>query len=149
MFDFELFIVDDRTEALNTILYYESKSRNQDLMLASIRVLVGLTFLGGIYLRSKKKIRMEPDVSFVGVKLLPGKLTNVGGSVNPESSIWTIHITQFALAAGAKPGKNTITLMQSDGESFALGTLEKDRCEQFQVTAITQGLTSAGSNPCT
>lgn len=76
---------------------------------------------------------MEPDVSFVGVKLLPGKPTRVGGTNNPESSIWTLHITQFALAAGAKPGKNTITLTQEHGQSFALGTLEKDRCEQFQV----------------
>lgn len=76
---------------------------------------------------------MEPDVSFVGVKLLPGKLTKVGGTTNPDSSIWTIHITQFALAAGAKAGKNIITLVESTGDSFALGTLEKDRCEQFQV----------------
>ena len=76
---------------------------------------------------------MEPEVSFVGVRLLPGKTKRVGGTANPESSIWTIHITQFALAAGAKPGKNTITLIQDNGESFALGTLEKDRCEQFQV----------------
>ena len=77
--------------------------------------------------------KMEPDVSFVGVKLLPGKATRVGGTTNPESSIWTLHITQFALATGAKPGKNTITLSPDNGESFALGTLEKDRCEQFQV----------------
>lgn len=76
---------------------------------------------------------MEPDVSFVGVKLVPGKATKVGGTTNPENSIWTIHITQFALAAGAKQGKNTITIEQDDGESFALGTLERDRCEQFQV----------------
>ena len=76
---------------------------------------------------------MEPEVSFVGVKLLPGKTTRVGATTSPESSIWTLHITQFALAAGAKPGKNTITLIQENGDSFALGTLERDRCEQFQV----------------
>ena len=80
---------------------------------------------------------MEPEVSFVGAKLLPGKTTRVGGTSHPESSIWTLHITQFALAAGAKPGKNTITLIQDNAESFTLGTLEKDRCEQFQVLSRT------------
>lgn len=76
---------------------------------------------------------MEPDVSFVGVKLLPGKEATVGGTANPDSSFYTIHLTQFALTSAAKPGKNTITLIQDNGDSFALGTLEKDRCEQFQV----------------
>ena len=82
---------------------------------------------------ARKPDKMEPDVSFVGVKLLPGKLTKVGGITNPESSIWTIHITQFALAPGAISGKNIVSIVQDDGESFALGTLEKDRCDQFQV----------------
>jgi hypothetical protein len=80
---------------------------------------------------------MEPDVSFVGVKLEPGVKTKLPVSLDLDNSIWTIHITQFALAHPAKSGKNVISLINLEEEEFVLGTLEKDRCEQFQVPPCT------------
>ena len=74
---------------------------------------------------------MEPDVKFVGVKLEPGVKVRFPKE-DEDNSMWTIHITQFALAHPAKPGKNVITLMNEE-EEFVLGTLEANRCEQFQV----------------
>ena len=74
---------------------------------------------------------MEPDVKFVGVKLEPGVKVRFP-TEDEDNSMWTIHITQFALAHPAKPGKNVITLINEE-EDFVLGTLEANRCEQFQV----------------
>lgn len=77
---------------------------------------------------------MEPDVKFVGVKLEPGVKVKFPAE-DDEGSMWTIHITQFALAHPSESGKNVITLINDD-EEFVLGTLEKDRVEQFQVSWI-------------
>ena len=80
--------------------------------------------------------RMEPDVHFVGL-VLPGhgKSVSVNEKTDSEHSIWTLHITQFALGKEPSPGRNTVSLISETGEEFVLGTLEKDRCEQFQVNS--------------
>ena len=71
---------------------------------------------------------------FVGL-VLPGhgKSVSVNEKTDSEHSIWTLHITQFALGKDPSPGRNTVSLISEAEEEFVLGTLEKDRCEQFQV----------------
>lgn len=83
---------------------------------------------------------MEPDVSFEGIQLLPGKPVSVNDVEDSESRIWTLHITQFALAKNPKPGRNTVSIIKDDGRDYVLGTLEKGRCEQFQVGPSRQSI---------
>lgn len=77
---------------------------------------------------------MEPEVSLIGYKLLPGRSVVVKGREDTDNCIWTVHITQFALAADPKPGRSVVSVTKSDGSEFVLGTLVKDRCEQFTVS---------------
>ena len=81
---------------------------------------------------------MEPEVKFVGVKIPPKTSVPVDESLEPGTYFSTLHITQFALAENARPGRNTISLKTPHGETFVLGTLQKDRCEQFQVPVLTE-----------
>lgn len=76
---------------------------------------------------------MEPEVSLVGYKLRPNEPVVIKDRDDSESVIWTIHITQFALASDPKPGRNVVSILKGDGNEYVLGTLVKDRCEQFTV----------------
>ena len=72
-------------------------------------------------------------MQFVGVRIPPRQTVPVDERLEEGMYISTLHITQFALAENPKPGRNTITVKTVMGERFVLGTLEKDRCEQFQA----------------
>lgn len=79
---------------------------------------------------------MEPEVSLIGYKILPGSPVVVGDKEDSENYIWTIHVTHFALAEKSKPGRNVVKISKDDESKFVLGTLEKDRCEQFTVCPL-------------
>lgn len=81
---------------------------------------------------------MEPEVKFVGIKLPAKTSVPVDESLEAGTYYSTLHITQFALAESAVPGRNVISLKKPTGERFVLGTLRKDHCEQFQVLLCTR-----------
>ena len=76
---------------------------------------------------------LEPRVEFYGVKVLAGKASQI--TPQPSSLDGTsisIHLTQVALGSDAAAGPHTVFAVK-DKSSYAIGTLEKGRCEQFAV----------------
>ncbi|KAK9823332.1 hypothetical protein WJX72_001993 [[Myrmecia] bisecta] len=75
----------------------------------------------------------EPDVEFFGIKVPKGKPVVVNQEHDQvEDAIIAVHATQVALGESPQSGRHTI-FAEAKGGKFVIGTLEKDRCEQFQV----------------
>lgn len=80
---------------------------------------------------------MEPFVEFVGWKVQPKEEVSVMEEVD-DDVLQTIHTTQVALGEDPAPGPHTVFVSTSSGR-FAIGTLEKGRCEHFPVDFTTAG----------
>lgn len=74
---------------------------------------------------------VQPRMDFYGVSVSSGTTVEVPIQ-NVEDSSVILHITQVALGANPKAGPHTVFVVR-DGQEFAIGTLEKGRCEQFSV----------------
>lgn len=70
----------------------------------------------------------------IGAKVPAGDSVSLDGGV-VSGHLETPHITQVALGANPKPGRHTVFIEANDTK-VAIGTLEKDRCEQFQVDFV-------------
>ena len=70
----------------------------------------------------------------IGAKVSAGQSVSLDGGV-VSGNLETPHITQVALGADPKPGRHTVFIEANDTK-VAIGTLEKDRCEQFQVDIV-------------
>ena len=71
---------------------------------------------------------------FFGVKVPANESVSLEGGLI-GGHVETPHITQVALGANPKPGRHTVFIEANDSK-VAIGTLEKDRCEQFQVDFV-------------
>jgi hypothetical protein len=81
---------------------------------------------------------MEPFVEFVGWRVPPKEEVSVTEDFDGEV-LETIHTTQVALGDDPAPGRHTIFVTSSSGR-YAIGTLEKGRCEHFSVDFTTGGV---------
>ncbi len=74
---------------------------------------------------------MEPITVYIeGVKIEPKQEVELEASFEDGSG--TLHLTQVALGEKPASGPHTVFVHQG-GNKHPIGTLEKGRCEQFQV----------------
>ena len=76
---------------------------------------------------------VEPRVDFYGLHVPPGKSAHIAPQLlDREGCSVSIHLTQVAL--GSEPAAGPLTVFAvRDKSNYAIGTLEKGRCEQFSV----------------
>ncbi|KAK9810600.1 hypothetical protein WJX73_003476 [Symbiochloris irregularis] len=75
----------------------------------------------------------EPRVELYGLKVTGDKPVSIAPHLTDEDgSSVSLHLTQIALGAKPSAGPHTV-FAKLGGSQFAVGTLEKGRCEQFSV----------------
>ncbi len=75
---------------------------------------------------------MEANVEFVGWRIKPKEEVSVSQQEEDEDILQTIHTTQVAFGEEPAAGRHTVFVTTGSGR-FAIGTLEKGRCEQFSI----------------
>lgn len=74
---------------------------------------------------------MEANVEFVGWRVGPKEEVSVSQQED-EDVLQTFHTTQVAFGEDPAPGRHTVFVTTSSGR-YAIGTLEKGKCEQFSI----------------
>ncbi len=70
-------------------------------------------------------------VDFVGLRVGPKEDVSLE-LYQDQDCLETVHTTQVALGPDPAPGRHTVFVTSMSGK-YAIGTLEKGRCEQFSV----------------